>query len=139
MIDDVKIPNVPKIAIFGAGGGGNNTIGRLSQLGISGADLIAVNTDLQHLLSIKEYKNKIKKLLIGKKTTRCFGAGGDPIKGRMAAYENIKELEDLLMDYEMVVMVAGMGGGTGTGSAPVIAEIAKKIAHWWFALSHFHS
>ena len=124
-LDEITIPNPPKIVVIGAGGGGSNTVERLACMGISGAELIAVNTDIQHLSQIRG--QRIKKLPIGFSTTRGFGTGGDPAKGRAAAYENQKELEESLRGYEMVFLVAGMGGGTGTGSAPVIAKIAKDL------------
>ena len=136
--DEVIIPNLPKIVVVGAGGGGSNTVERLACMGISGAELIAVNTDFQHL-SQQINGSGIWKLPIGFETTNGFGTGGDPMKGKMATYENKKELKESLRGYELVFLVAGMGGGTGTGSArghpllpprtsPAIESIEKRPA-----------
>ncbi|MHA1339892.1 MAG: cell division protein FtsZ [Promethearchaeota archaeon] len=110
------------IIIVGAGGAGNNTINRLMNSGILGAFCIAVNTDQQHLNSIQSHY----KLLIGKNVTRGLGAGGHPEIGRVAAEESKNELNYLLKNADLVFITCGLGGGTGTGSAPIIAEIASK-------------
>jgi cell division protein FtsZ len=112
----------PRIAVVGCGGSGNNTVTRLTNLGVNGVTTIAVNTDYQHLKMTKADK----KVLIGKSITKGLGAGGSPEIGRKAAELARGTLEELLRDMDMVFVCAGMGGGTGTGSAPVIAEIAKK-------------
>jgi cell division protein FtsZ len=112
----------PSIAVIGTGGSGCNTLNRLFELGIEGASLIAVNTDVQHLLRTKAGR----KLLIGKKLTHGMGAGSNPLIGENAAKESVDEISELLKGFQMVFVTCGLGGGTGTGSAPVIADIAKK-------------
>ncbi len=111
-----------KITVIGAGGMGNNAINRLHMLGIDGADTISVNTDKQHLLSVKADK----RILIGKDVTRGLGAGGYPNMGKQAAEESCNDVRSCLSSSDLVFLVAGMGGGTGTGSAPVVAKTAKK-------------
>lgn len=111
------------IKVVGAGGGGNNTIDRISEVGIIGAEAIAVNTDAQDLL----YTNAQKKILIGKELTKGLGAGSDPKIGEEAAREQEQEIKQSLQGADMVFITCGLGGGTGTGSAPVIAEVAKKL------------
>ncbi len=111
-----------KIAVCGCGGGGSNTVQRLSRMGIKGATLIAMNTDAKHLNSMD---STIKRILLGGALTRGLGAGGFPEIGAKAAQYSRTEIEDSLRDYNLVFVTAGMGGGTGTGSAPVVAEIAK--------------
>jgi len=112
----------PKIVVVGVGGSGNNTITRLKNIGVDGVLTIAVNTDKQHLLITKADK----KVLIGRSITRGLGAGGYPEIGRKAAEMARGVFEQLLADANMVFICAGMGGGTGTGAAPVIAEVAKQ-------------
>lgn len=111
------------IKVVGAGGGGNNTISRMTEIGIIGAETISVNTDAQDLL----YSNSDKKILIGKEVTGGLGAGSDPKVGEEAARESEYEIKTHLQKADMVFITCGMGGGTGTGSAPVIAEVAKKM------------
>ncbi|MBU1246121.1 MAG: cell division protein FtsZ [Nanoarchaeota archaeon] len=111
-----------KIKVIGTGGAGNNTINRISEVGISGAETIAVNTDAQDLL----YANATSKILIGREITGGLGAGGIPQIGEEAARESEHEIREKLKGADMVFITCGLGGGTGTGSAPVIAEIAKK-------------
>ncbi len=110
------------IKIVGAGGAGNNTINRLMNIGIRGAKCVAINTDHQHLDMIESHI----KILIGKNLTRGLGAGGNPEIGRAAAEESREELTKILRESDLVFITCGEGGGTGTGSAPIIAEIAKK-------------
>ncbi|MGM5484409.1 MAG: cell division protein FtsZ [Nanobdellota archaeon] len=110
------------IKVIGTGGGGNNTIERIAEVGIKGAETIAVNSDAQDLL----YTNADQKIIIGKDVTQGLGAGSDPKKGEEAAKENERELRESIQGTDMVFITCGLGGGTGTGSAPVIAEIAKK-------------
>ena len=112
-----------KIKVVGTGGAGNNTINRMSEIGIVGAEMIAVNTDAQDLL----YTNANTKILIGREITQGLGAGSIPQVGEEAARETEQEIKQKMQGADMVFITAGMGGGTGTGSAPVIAEIAKKI------------
>jgi len=112
-----------RIKVVGTGGAGNNTITRLMEVGIVGAETIAVNTDAQDLL----YSNADYKVLIGKKLTRGLGAGGDPKIGEEAAKESKEDLEKALRGSDLVFITCGLGGGTGTGSSPIIAEIAKRM------------
>ncbi|MHA1150026.1 MAG: cell division protein FtsZ [Promethearchaeota archaeon] len=109
------------IKIIGCGGAGNNTVDRLMKIGITGAKCISINTDRQHL----DMNDSHIKVLIGKNLTRGLGAGGNPEIGRAAAEESREELTELLRDSDLVFITCGEGGGTGTGSAPIIAEIAK--------------
>lgn len=110
------------ILIMGCGGAGNNTIDRLMKIGIRGAKCIAVNTDRQHLESVHAHF----KLLIGSNLTRGLGAGGRPEIGKQAAEESRPDLEKILHNGDLIFITCGMGGGTGTGSAPIVAEIAKS-------------
>ncbi|MBI4140886.1 cell division protein FtsZ [Candidatus Woesearchaeota archaeon] len=111
------------IKVVGCGGGGNNTINRITEVGIAGAETVAVNTDAQDLL----YTTADKKVLIGREVTKGLGAGSDPKIGEESARENEHDLRNSLQGADMVFITCGLGGGTGTGSAPVVAEIAKKI------------
>ncbi len=110
------------IKVFGVGGAGNNMVSWLYQKGIKGAEIIACNTDQQHL-NITEAD---KKFLIGRDLTRGLGCGGYPEKGSEAAKESIQEIKEAIKGADMVFVCAGMGGGTGTGGAPVIAKVAKE-------------
>jgi cell division protein FtsZ len=112
-----------KIRVVGVGGAGCNTINRIRELGIEGAELIAVNTDAQDLLATKADK----KILIGKKLTRGLGAGSNPKIGEQAAREQEDEIKKALEGTDLLFLTAGLGGGTGSGAAPVIAELAKKM------------
>jgi cell division protein FtsZ len=112
-----------KIKVIGAGGAGNNTINRISEVGIAGAQTIAINTDAQDLL----YNNANTKILIGRELTQGLGAGSVPQVGEEAARESEHEIRDSLKGADMVFVTCGLGGGTGTGSGPVIADIAKKL------------
>ncbi len=111
-----------KIKVIGAGGSGCNTINRIAEVGIMGTETIAVNTDAQDLL----YTSADKKILIGKELTKGMGAGGKPTVGEESAKESESELRQTIQGSDMIFITCGLGGGTGTGSAPVIAEIAKK-------------
>jgi len=113
---------IPRILIVGCGGAGGNTINRLKRMGLMGAKTIAINTDRQHLETV----SADEKMLIGRKLTRGMGAGGDPEVGRKAAESARTDIEDLLRGADLVFVLAGMGGGTGTGSAPVVARIARQ-------------
>jgi len=113
---------MPRITIVGCGGAGNNTVNRLYNIGIDGAETIAINTDKQHLDNIRADK----KILVGKTLTRGLGAGGYPEVGAKAAELARGTLEDIFKETDLVFITAGMGGGTGTGVAPVVAEIAKE-------------
>ncbi len=112
-----------RIVVVGAGGAGNNTADRLYKMGIRGARIVSINTDKQHL----DHREADAKLLIGKEACKGLGAGGFPEVGRKAAEESKSEIKEILKDADMVFIVAGMGGGTGTGSAPIIASIAKEM------------
>lgn len=112
----------PKIVILGTGGAGNNTVNRLEHIGIEGAELIAANTDKQDL---KKISGDITRILVGAKLMGGLGAGGYPELGEKAAEASRHELSDLMENTHLLFLTCGMGGGTGTGSAPVIAELAK--------------
>lgn len=112
-----------KIKVLGIGGGGNNAVNTMIQEGqIKGVDFIAINTDAQALL-VNKAPTKIQ---IGEKITRGLGAGGDPKIGRQAAEESQEKIKDYLMDTDMVFLSYGVGGGTGTGAGPIIAELARE-------------
>ena len=111
------------IKVVGAGGGGNNTINRMSEVGIVGVETIAVNTDAQDLL----YTTADKKILLGKEITRGLGAGSIPKIGEDSARESEHDIKQAIAGADMVFITCGLGGGTGTGSAPVVAELAKKM------------
>jgi cell division protein FtsZ len=111
------------IKVIGAGGAGNNMVDWLYKKGVSGAEIIACNTDKQHL----DFREADKKILIGRDLTRGLGTGGIPEKGMESAREQIHEIKDSMRGTDMIFITAGMGGGTGTGSAPVIAQAAKEM------------
>ncbi len=111
-----------KVKVIGVGGGGGNTINRMKEIGIKGSELIAVNTDAQDLL----YTNADFKILIGRELTQGLGAGSNPKVGEEAAHESEHEIKKKLGRSDMVFVTCGLGGGTGTGAAPVIAQLAKK-------------
>lgn len=113
----------PKVMVIGSGGAGCNAVNRLAGMGISGAQLCAVNTDKQHLAVVND---EVTKILIGKSVTRGLGAGGYPEIGAKAAEVSRAALEEVLDGVDMLFLSTGLGGGTGTGSAPIIAEIAKE-------------
>ena len=112
----------PKIVIIGCGGAGGNTINRLHSIGVKGAETIAINTDKQAL----DLVEADKKLLVGKTITRGLGAGGYPEVAERCAEQARGKLEEMLKGADLVFVTAGMGGGTGSGTAPVVADIAKK-------------
>jgi cell division protein FtsZ len=112
-----------RIRVVGCGGGGNNTITRLMEIGVKGVETLAINTDAQDLLAA----NADDKILIGKNITKGLGAGSNPQIGEESARENQQEIEEALQDTDMVFVTCGLGGGTGTGSAPIVAEISKKL------------
>ena len=111
------------IKVVGTGGGGSNAVNRMVEAGLRGCEFVAVNTDAQALLMV-EADQKIR---IGAVATRGLGAGADPQKGYEAAMESRDEMKEALKGADMVFVTAGEGGGTGTGSAPVIAEIAREL------------
>ncbi|MBO5180224.1 MAG: cell division protein FtsZ [Clostridia bacterium] len=112
-----------KIKVIGVGGAGNNAVNRMVEMGVNGVEFIAVNTDRQALILSKA----ATKIQIGEKLTRCLGAGGDPNIGEKAAEESKEDIANALKGADMVFVTAGMGGGTGTGAAPVVAQIAKEM------------
>jgi len=112
-----------EIKVVGVGGAGGNTISRLMQIGIVGAETVAINTDAQDLL----YTDADRKILIGKDITGGLGAGADPSIGSEAAKESKEEIKKALEGADMVFIDCGLGGGTGTGSSPIVADVAKKI------------
>jgi len=111
-----------RIRVVGVGGGGTNAVNRMMRGNLKGVEFIALNTDHQALMQ----STAAHKIRIGSKATRGLGAGGDPQKGRDAAEESRDELAKALADSDMVFVTAGMGGGTGTGAAPIVAEIARE-------------
>jgi cell division protein FtsZ len=119
----MEIVNPTRIKVFGIGGGGSNAVNRMCLDGIEGVELFVVNTDIQHLTSLS-VPNKIQ---IGEKVTRGLGAGARPEVGEQAALEDIDKIKDVLRNTDMLFLAVGLGGGTGTGAAPVIAETAKEM------------
>ena len=121
-LEELLKKQLAKIKVFGVGGGGGNTISRMKEIGIKGCEMIAVNTDAQDLL----YTDADYKILIGKELTQGLGAGSNPRIGEEAAHESDNEIKKRLASTDMIFVTCGLGGGTGTGAAPVIAELAKK-------------
>ncbi len=119
----MPVDQLAKIKVVGVGGGGGNAVNRMIECGVRGVEFISVNTDLQVLNSTKAEK----KVQIGAKISSGLGAGGMPEIGREAALESKKDLEEMLKGSDMVFLTCGMGGGTGTGAAPIIAEIAQGL------------
>ena len=119
---DMGPESVVNIKVIGVGGGGNNVVNRMVRTGTKGVEFIAVNTDKQAL----EASNATSKIQIGEKLTNGQGAGADPEVGRKSAEENRKQISEVLEGTDMVFITAGMGGGTGTGAAPIVADIAKE-------------
>jgi len=113
----------PSIQVIGAGGAGNNTVNRLARIGIEGAEMIAINTDKQHLGLVHD---SVKKILVGQSVTQGLGAGGEPNVGAKAAEVSRGTLADAMEGVDMLFLTAGMGGGTGTGAAPIVADVAKE-------------
>ncbi|AHA30186.1 cell division protein FtsZ [Exiguobacterium sp. Leaf187] len=120
---DEMMDQVAKIKVIGVGGGGSNAVNRMIEHGVQGVEFIAVNTDAQAL----NMSQADVKLQLGAKLTRGLGAGANPEIGKKAAEESREQLTEILSGADMVFVTAGMGGGTGTGAAPVIAEISKEI------------
>jgi cell division protein FtsZ len=113
----------PRIVIVGCGGAGNNTVNRLNNIGIDGAETVALNTDKQHLEMIEADT----KMLVGKSLTEGLGAGGEPNLGAKATELASGSIKEVLGDADLVIVTAGMGGGTGTGASPVVSKIAKDV------------
>ncbi|GHH99011.1 cell division protein FtsZ [Neobacillus kokaensis] len=120
---DMDIDQVARIKVIGVGGGGNNAVNRMIEDGVQGVEFIAVNTDAQ---ALKLSKAEVK-MQIGSSLTRGLGAGANPEIGRRAVEESKAQLEEALEGADMVFVTAGMGGGTGTGAAPAIAQIAREL------------
>ncbi|MBS3097322.1 cell division protein FtsZ [Candidatus Woesearchaeota archaeon] len=119
-MDEIEVGQA-NIKVVGVGGAGNNMVGWLYQKGIKGAEIIGANTDQQHLNII----DADRKFLLGRGITRGLGCGGFPEKGAEAAQESIQEIKESLKGADMAFVCAGMGGGTGTGGAPIVAQVAK--------------
>src|SRR3990172_1162075 len=111
------------IKVVGVGGGGSNAVNRMISAGLRGVEFIAINTDAQALAM----SNADKKIHVGSKITKGLGAGGDPEVGRQAAEESKEDLTEALEGADMVFVTAGMGGGTGTGGAPIVAEVGRDL------------
>lgn len=123
MYNNLNVGAVANIKVIGVGGGGNNAVNRMIDANVTSAQFVAINTDKQALLLSKAEH----RLQIGEKLTRGLGAGADPEVGQKAAEESKASISELLKDCDLVFITAGMGGGTGTGAAPVIAQIAKEM------------
>jgi len=123
MEDESSEFGTPKIMVIGVGGAGCNSISRIAEMGVNGAQLVAVNTDKQQLAMLND---DLVKILLGKSVTRGLGAGGYPEVGGKAAEVSRSALEEVLRGVDMLFLTSGMGGGTGTGASPIIAEIAKS-------------
>jgi cell division protein FtsZ len=118
-----QVETFARIKVVGVGGGGQNAVNRMLAEGLSGIEFISVNTDAQALL----LANAPTRVRIGEKSTRGLGAGGNPEVGRKAAEESAEELYEVIKGADMVFITGGMGGGTGTGAAPIVAQIAKEV------------
>jgi cell division protein FtsZ len=123
--DDILESLKTKITVVGCGGGGSNTAARVFEEGVEGAEIYALNTDAQHLSTLRGHVGK--RILIGRQTTKGLGAGAMPQRGEEAALESEDVIRQLINGSNMVFITAGLGGGTGTGSAPIIAKIAKEV------------
>src|SRR5437899_2045454 len=123
MIEFVDASGAARIKVVGVGGGGGNAVNTMIAAGLPGVDFIAANTDAQ---ALKANLSPIK-MQLGEKLTRGLGAGGNPEVGKRAAQEDVERLREYLTDADMIFITAGMGGGTGTGAAPIIAKVAKEL------------
>ena len=119
-VDSFGVPN-PRILIVGCGGSGNNTLNRITHLGVEGAVTVAINTDKQHL----DHTRALQKLLVGRHITRGLGAGGDPSTGRRCAEAGREMIQRIVSGADLVFIASGLGGGSGTGICPIVAEEAK--------------
>ena len=120
---EAKVDQIAKIKVIGVGGGGCNAVNRMIESGLKGVEFIVANTDLQ-VLNVSKAETKLQ---IGKTLTEGLGAGANPEIGREAAQESKKDIEEALQGADMVFVTCGMGGGTGTGAAPIVAEIAQEL------------
>jgi len=127
MNKDINIPNqvesFAKIKVVGVGGGGCNAVDRMIEEGLQGVEFVAVNTDAQALM-LSKAPTRVR---VGEKLTRGLGSGGDPETGRKACEESAEDLYNVMKGSDMVFITAGMGGGTGTGGAPIVAQVAKEV------------
>ena len=121
-MQELERDQIAKIKVIGVGGGGCNAVNRMIESGVGGVEFIVANTDLQVL----NVSNAETKLQIGKSITEGLGAGANPEIGREAALESKKEIEESLAGADMIFVTCGLGGGTGTGAAPIVAEIAQE-------------
>jgi len=121
-LEELLKKQTAKIKVVGVGGGGGNSLSRMREIGIKGGELIAINTDAQDLL----YASADQKILIGRELTQGLGAGSNPKVGEEAAKESESEIKKKLSSSDMIFITCGLGGGTGTGAAPVVASLAKK-------------
>lgn len=122
---DIDTERAARIKVIGIGGGGNNAINRMIDFGVRGVEFVAINTDAQAL----ELCKAETKLQVGAKLTKGLGSGANPDIGMKAAEENEEEIKELLRDVDMVFITAGMGGGTGTGGAPIVARLSKELGN----------
>ena len=121
--EDMEYDQFAKIRVVGVGGGGNNSIDHMINNKVNGVSFVAINTDLQALKrSVAD-----EKLQIGTKLTKGLGSGGNPEMGRKSAEESREDIKEMLNGSDMVFVTAGMGGGTGTGAAPIVASIAREV------------
>ena len=120
---DIDVVQFAKIKVIGVGGGGNNAVNRMIESGVRGIDFVALNTDRQALYASRAET----KVQLGEKLTKGLGAGANPEIGNKAAEENRNDIMEIMSGADMVFITAGMGGGTGTGAAPIVAEIAKEL------------
>lgn len=121
-LEEILKKQFARVKVIGCGGGGGNSVSRMKEIGIKGCEIIAINTDAQDLL----YTNVDSKILIGRELTAGLGSGSNPKVGEQAARESEQEIRKKLADSDLVFITCGLGGGTGTGASPVVAEIAKK-------------
>ncbi len=121
-LEELLKKQTAKIKVVGVGGGGGNSLSRMREIGIKGGELIAINTDAQDLL----YASADQKILIGKELTQGLGAGSNPKVGEEAAKESESEIKKKIAGGDMIFITCGLGGGTGTGAAPIVANLAKK-------------
>ncbi|MBR0043737.1 MAG: cell division protein FtsZ, partial [Synergistaceae bacterium] len=122
-VSDSSVQGRENIIVFGVGGGGGNALNHIIESGVEGVDFVAANTD-KKALDLNKAPNKI---ILGEKLTRGLGAGANPTVGQDAAKESMDRIKDYITGADMIFVTAGMGGGTGTGAAPVIAEAAKEM------------
>ena len=120
---EIVTENFAQIKVIGVGGGGSNAVDRMIEAGVKGVEFVAVNTDAQALL----HSAAPRRIRIGDKLTKGLGSGGNPVIGEKAAEESSEELTEVLRGSDMIFITAGMGGGTGTGASPVIAQIAREL------------